>query len=74
MCGDSSEKVWAVVRVRKGSALADDASAHSGFTNPGPAHLVCDLLNDEYSDSPDEFRVLEMSRSRLSQLPQLETS
>ncbi len=60
MSGESLERVWVVVRVPRGATSADGATVHSGFTQPHPAHLVCDLLNDENRDSSDEFRVLEM--------------
>ncbi len=66
--GEAIEKVWVVVRVRKGSTSLDDASLHTGFTDPRPAHLICDILNDQHQNSKDEFRVVEMPRPRVLQM------
>ncbi len=65
MSEPSPHKVWVVVRVRRGCTSPDDASIHTGFTDPGPANLLCDILNDKNSKAPFEFRVMEMPRFRL---------
>lgn len=68
------EKVWVVVRVKKGSTSLADASLHTGFTDPRPAHLICDILNDQHHNSEDEFRVVEMPRPRVLKMPKMKAS
>lgn len=68
------ENVWVVVRVRKGSTSPEEVSVHTGFTDPRPAHLLCDILNDKHPDSSEEFRVLEMPRFRVLRSPQISAS
>ncbi len=60
-----NQPVWVVVRVRRGSTSPEDASLHTGFTDPLPANLLCDILNDKSQNAPFEFRVLEMPRFRV---------
>lgn len=74
MSVETVEKVWVVVRVPKGSTSVGEASVHTGFTDPRPAHLICDILNEQHRQSAYEYRVLEMPRPGIHQMQQVKAS